>query len=185
MVGAARIFTADAVAGMSKAEAVRVMQRYESSLANSSHQVVPAQPDDIASRSYGVDGPDASTSAAGVAGGASAGGVSGAMPWSRLVGGVGGGGGSPAPGGLVGSVPVPEAGVLAAERAALSELAAGRPGGPSGFFPPMGARGAQDERERRHRTRLPNVDNGLFRLDQRSSTPVIGAETDGEYDGGL
>ena len=125
LVGGARIFTADAVAGVSKAEAVRVMQRYESSLRNSSHQVVPAQPDATKSRTYEVDGPDGTTTAAGVSAG----------------GGVAGGGGAPVacpgpgwsagaharPGrGPTGVGPGPVQSVLAAESAALSDAAARR-----------------------------------------------------------
>jgi hypothetical protein len=68
LVGGARLFTADAVAGASKAEAVRVMRRYESSLRDSGHQVVPAQPEATRSRTYEVAG------------------ITGGVPWSQLVG---------------------------------------------------------------------------------------------------
>jgi hypothetical protein len=65
LVGGARLFTADAVAAASKAEAVRVMRRYESSLRDSGHQVVPDGP---RSRTYEVAG------------------STGGVPWSQLVG---------------------------------------------------------------------------------------------------
>ena len=188
LVGGARIFTADAVAGMSKAEAVRVMQRYESSLHNSSRQVVPARPDATTSRTYAVDGSEravdggATTSAASLsAGGLSSGGsTGGGVPWSRLVGGA-----TPGPGGLVGGGPPPVQGVLAAQNAALSE-AAKRAMGPGGFFAPASAaRQGDAEHDKRHETRLPNVDNGLFALDERTSAPVIGGVTERENDIGL
>ncbi|GAB1515248.1 WXG100 family type VII secretion target [Actinophytocola sp. KF-1] len=188
LVGGARIFTADAVAGASKAEAVRVMQQYESSLHNSSRQVVPTRPGATTSRQYAVDGKKgaaqdggATTSAASLsAGGLSAGGGTGGVPWSRLVGGA-----TPGPGGLVGGGPPPVQGVLAAESAALSE-AAKRAMGPGGFFAPASAaRPGDEEHDKRHETRLPNVDNGLFAVDERTSAPVIGAVTERENDIGF
>ncbi|HEV7652639.1 MAG TPA: hypothetical protein VGP26_31175 [Actinophytocola sp.] len=177
LVGGARVFTADAVSGAAKAEAVRVMQRYEASLRNSSHQVVPSQPDATTSRNYKVDGPEGTTSAAAVSGGLPLGGTGGA-PWSRLVGGA-----QPGPGGLTGAGPGAVPSVLAAESAALSDAAAKRAMGAGGYMSPMAALGhGADDEERRHRRNLPNVDNGLFKLDQRSSAPVIGGVTDREHD---
>ncbi len=188
LVGGARIFTADAVAGMSKAEAVRVMQTYESSLHNSSRQVVPARPGATTSRTYAVDGKKgakdggaATTAASLSAGGLSGGGSSGGVPWSRLVGGA-----TPGPGGVVAGGPPPLQGILAAESAALSE-AAKRAMGPGGFFAPASAAARQgdEEHDKRHESRLPNVDNGLFALDERTSAPVIGAVTERENDIGF
>lgn len=179
-VGGARLFTADAVAGMSKAEAVRVMQRYEASLHNSSHQVVPGQAGAARPRTYDVDGLEGTTSAAGLSGGAPSvgGGAGSGVPWARLV------GGAP-PGGLVGIGPGAQS-VLAAEGAALSNLAANRGMGTGGFLGPgMAGRAGEDEQEQRHRSRLPTVDSGIFALDQRASSPVIGDVTDREHDGGL
>lgn len=182
IVGGARIFTADAVAGASKAEAVRVMQRYEASLQNSGHQVVPAQADATRPRTYRADGLEgATTSAAAVGGGGLSVGrgvAGGGLPWSRLVGG--------APlgrGGAVGAAPGPVQSVLAAERALLADLAAKRAAGAGGFYPPMAARPADDEQDQRHRSRLPNVDNRLFALDEKASDAVIGG-TDKEHDVG-
>lgn len=188
LVGGARVFTADAVAGVAKAEAVRVMQRYESSLRNSADQVVPARPDTTTPRSYEVDGlpgadgtttGGATTSAAGVLGGAAtAGRGAGGESWSRLVGGPG-----PGAGRLVGAGPLQS--VLAAESAALSNAAAARAMGPAGFLPPAGAARPAEDEDKPHRTRLPNVDSGIFAVDERTSTPVIGGVTDGEHDGGF
>jgi hypothetical protein len=182
LVGGARIFTADAVAGAAKAEAVRVMQRYESSLHNSSNQVVPSRPGATRSRTFGVDG--ATTTAAAVSGGGSllgGGGASGGAPWSRLTGGA-----QPGPGGLSGAGPGPVQSVLAAENTALSGAAAQRAMGAGGYMSPMAAvgHGAEDD-EKRHRSSLPNVDKGLFAVDQRSSAPVIGDVTDREHNVGF
>jgi hypothetical protein len=182
LIGGARLFTGDAVAGVSKAEAVRVMQTYESSLRNSGNQVVPARPDATTSRTYGVDVTDglqaALTSAAGVSGGGPSAG--GGVPWSRLV-----GGHSPGPGGMVGAAPGPVQSVLAAENAALSNAAARRAMGTGGMFAPgMAPRSAEDE-DKAHRNRLPNVDSDIFAPDQLASGPVIGATTDREQDFGV
>jgi hypothetical protein len=160
LVGGARIFTADATAGVSKAQAVQVMQRYETSLRDSGNHVVPGT--DGTSRNYDVDGP---TSAASASGGL---GATGGVPWNRLVG---------QPGGLVGAGPVQS--VLAAESATLSELAARRGMPPGGFLPPTAGRPGEEE-DKEHPNRLPSVNNGLFKLDERASDPVIGDLTDRE-----
>lgn len=68
-VGSAALFTGDATANAAKAEAVRVMRRYEATLRNSGDQVMP---------SAGVVGSFGRTSAVGR-------GVTG-IPWSELVG---------------------------------------------------------------------------------------------------
>lgn len=182
VVGGARLFTADAVAGVAKAEAVRVMRRYESSLRDSSHLVVPARPDATRSRTYEVDGLAGTTTTAaaagggGVAGGGSSGGRG--VPWARLVGGP-----SPGPGGLVGAAPGAVRSVLAAESAALS---AGRAAGAGGLWgSPMAQRHPEDEQDKTHNNRLPHTDSGIFALDERTSSPVIGGVTDRERDGEL
>jgi hypothetical protein len=182
LVGGARLFTADAVAGMSKAEAVRVMQQYESSLAASANQVVPTQTNP-APRSYDVDGIGTTTAAAATGGGAFGGGSSGGgggVPWSRLV----GGGGVPGAGGSVGAGPVPGMGLPVVPGAAGADAAARRGMGPAGFFPPMGQRSGEDE-EKTRRSTLPTVDNGIFAVTERTSHPVIGGVTDEERDIGL
>lgn len=186
LVGGARIFTADAVAGASKAEAVRVMQQYEASLAASADQVTPTQPDATTPRTYDVDGlAGMTTTAAAASGGGPAGGGGGGVPWSRLVGGGGGVPGPGGPGGLVGAGPVSGPGPLAAPGAAGGAVPARRGMAPGGYFPPpAGARGGQDE-EKSHRGRLPTVDNGIFAVDERTSHPVIGGLVDEEYDDGL
>lgn len=181
VVGGARIFTADAVAGVSKAEAVRVMRRYESSLSNSSHQVVPSQPDATTSRTYEVDGQGTTAASAAGASGGGSGRGGGGVPWSRLTGGA-----TPSPGGHVGAGPGGVQSVLAAQNAALSDAAAKRAMGPGGgFMPAMAPRNGDDDHERSRNSRLPTVDNGIFAVDQRASHPVIGGTTDGEHDVGF
>ncbi len=179
LVGGARIFTADAVAGMSKAEAVQVMRHYEASLHNSSRQVVPTRADTTA-RSYEVDGLGSTSAASAAGGGSSAGGGGGGgVPWSRLVGGA-----TPGPGRSVGIGAGPGQGLLAAQSAMVSD-AARRGAGPGGFFAPgAGARPTEDQ-DKAHQSRLPSVDSGIFALDQRTSSPVIGDLTDREHDVGL
>jgi hypothetical protein len=160
---------------------VRVMQRYEGSLQSSGSQVVPGQADATTPREFQVDGPGATSAAAATGGGPlSGGGGAGGVPWSQLV------GGAPGPGGQVGvgPGPGPVQSVLSAERAALSAAAAQRAMGAGGFFPGMAGHTPQDE-DRPHRTRLPNVNHGLFALDERASAPVIGDVTDREHDVGL
>jgi hypothetical protein len=180
LVGGARIFTADAVAGLSKAEAVQVMQRYETSLRDSSHQVVPARPGTTTSRTYDVDGAAATSAAGATSGGlSSGGGRGGGAPWSRLVGGT-----PPGPGGFAGAGPEPVRSVLAAESAALSRAAAGRATGP-GFFGPGMAQRPEGDEDKKHHSRLPNVDSGIFAVDERSSAAVIGDLTNREHTSGL
>lgn len=183
-VGGARLFTGDAAAGAAKAQAVRVMQRYETSLRNSGNQVVPAPADATRSDAYQVDGqagattgPDTTTSAAGFAGGPAGGRGAAGVPWARLAG--------AAP---LGSGPVSGAGpvssVLAAEDAMQSELAAQRAMSPAGFVPPMAARPGQGGDDRPHRSHMPNVDSRFFMSDERVTVPVIGENTDQERDVG-
>jgi hypothetical protein len=185
IIGGARIFTGDAVAGAQKAEAVRVMQTYEESLRTASHQVVPPQPGDTDSRSYDVDGPESVTSPSAVGGGglAGGGGGGGGAPWSRLVG--GGGASAPGAGALTGAGPAPLQSVLTAEEAALSSAAAQRAGGMGGMYPPMMRTGTEGDSDKRRANRLPNVEDGIFSVDERTSSSVIGELTDRERNIGL
>ncbi|GAB3429090.1 WXG100 family type VII secretion target [Actinophytocola sediminis] len=189
LVGGMRVFTADAVAGASKADAVRAMRRYESSLASSANQVVPAGADATTARTYETGGgPGSSTSPAAVTGGGPAGGPGGGggVPWSRLVGGSpgGGGGGAPGPGGLFGSAPGPVGRVLAAESAVRSDAVRRGLGG--GFMgPAMAPMRGEEDKDKPHQTRLPTVDSGIFAVGERGSAAVIGAATDRENGVGL
>jgi hypothetical protein len=49
----------------------------------------------------------------------------------------------------------------------------------------MAPRHADEEQDKPYRSNLPNVDSGLFTVDQRTSAPVIGGVTDREHDFGL
>ncbi|HYS41334.1 MAG TPA: hypothetical protein VEO01_37440 [Pseudonocardiaceae bacterium] len=182
-VGATRLFTGDATAGAAKADAVRVMQRYETSLSNSGHQVVPAQADANKSRTFQVDGATTSLSAFSGGGSSVGRGVAGGVPWAQLVGGAPLGAGG-AVGGGVGPGPVQS--VLAAEQAVQSELAAERAMGAGGFYPPMmGARRGNGDEDRPHSNSLPNMnDKGFFTPDERPTVPVIGDDTDRGHDVG-
>lgn len=178
-VGAARLFTFDATAGAAKAEAVRVMQRYEASLSNSGHQVAPAQAGATTSRTYQVDGQTgattspqgATTSVAGFSGGGP--GAAGGVPWAQLVGGA-----QPGSGGPGGISPGPVQSLLATEDAVQAALAAERATGTGGFYPPMGARAANRDEDRPHRNRMPNPNSGFFTPDERATVRVIGDDTD-------
>jgi hypothetical protein len=80
-VGSGGLFAGDATACAAKAEAVRVMRRYEASLRSSAHQVVPPQ-------AAAASSPGETTSVAGFSdGGPAAGRGATGVPWSRLVGG--------------------------------------------------------------------------------------------------
>lgn len=187
-IGATRLFTGDATAGMAKAEAVRVMQRYEASLRNSGNQVVPAQAGATQSRTFQVDGatgpatgPALATSTSGFAGGGLSVGRGGAggVLWAQLTGGA-----SPGPGGTSGVAPGPVGSVLASEDAVQSELAAERAAGTGEMFPPFMGRTANRDQDREHNNHLPNPDTGFFAPDERPTVAVIGEITDREHDGG-
>jgi hypothetical protein len=58
--------------------------------------------------------------------------------------------------------------------------------GPGGLWAPAAApRSSDDEHDKSYSSRLPNVDSGIFTVDERTSTPVIGGVTDREHDVGL
>lgn len=178
LVGGTRLFTADAVAGAAKAEAVRVMQRYEAALLQSSQQVVPAQPGATTSRTYRVDGVGGADGAPTTAATAAGGSATGGTPWSRLV-----GGGQPGPGGLVGSGPVGGQHVAPVPGGVVPGAAAARGMGPGGYFGPgMAPRAGDEEHDKAHRNALPNVDSGIFATDQRTSNPVIGMDREPDDD---
>lgn len=175
-VGGASMFQTNAFATGTKAEAVRVMQTYESGLQQSGHKIAPGPPGATEARAYRVDGLEgAGTSAAGFPGSGPLGGTPGGVPWSRLV-----GGGSLGHGVTAGIGQGALNPALIAERGVLSDLAARRPMGTAGgFFPGSAAQGAGD-RDDDHHNRLPAGDHRLFTLDERACTPVIGASTDRE-----
>ncbi|MFJ6673799.1 hypothetical protein ACIQMJ_22050 [Actinosynnema sp. NPDC091369] len=165
-----------------KAEAVRAMQTYESSLTGGGKLLDGAR-DAIppASRTTRVVGP--------AAGGVPTGPTTG-VPWTRLLAG-GGSGVRPAPGGPAPSTghgvplaPGPRAGVLPGAPGVL-----GVPGGPPAGDA-SGARGAaqaamatpvgghaDDGDDEPHENRMPTVDHGLFKVDDQGSPAVIGELT--------
>lgn len=169
-----------------KAQAVRAMQTYESSLTGSGRMIDEARgaipPAAQAGRTGGT--------MAGLSGGPSG----GAVPWARLVGnapvnafraGVG-----PVMGGGPGaSVSSPSAPLGAGPRVGTLPGVPGGPGGPAGqlaaqsaaaraaghggVMSPIGGQrgGADDER---HENQMPTIDHGLFKVDVPTTPAVIG-----------
>lgn len=159
--GAGSAFLANVAAAEQKAEAVHVMQRYETSLDGASHAVTPggAAP----ARSFGDDG--GTTSASGFAGSPRGAGGHGGASWKQLT-----GGGTALDPGLM-------AGVLdnlfGAAPAGKPAVPAARGANAAGMAP--GAAGRRDgEQDEEHRNRMPVVDHCLFDVDVRVSVPVIG-----------
>jgi hypothetical protein len=162
--GGASLFLANVAAAEKKAEAVHVMQNYESSLQHSSAAVTPARPGAVKAETYGVD--NQGTTAAGYVGGGAA--TGSGLPWSRLV-----GAGSLNPqlsSGLLTGGALESA--LMARAGTMSQLAAARAAGAGGMFPGAGAR-KQSEEDEVHQNRMPVFEQPLFDAD-KVSTPVIG-----------
>ncbi|MEV0698968.1 hypothetical protein AB0I53_13765 [Saccharopolyspora sp. NPDC050389] len=153
--GGGSLFLANVAAAEKKAQAVHVMQRYETSLLNSSKTVAPAG----TTEAMGFETP-AATSAAGFGGGAGAAG--GGTPWGKLV------DAGPLEAGLRGGA---MGGALMAGSGSMAGLAGRGAGG--GMVPP-GARRGEEEEEQVHENRMPTVDQKLFADDRPASAPVIG-----------
>ncbi|WP_367128441.1 hypothetical protein [Saccharothrix sp. HUAS TT1] len=180
-----------ASADQQKAEAVRAMRAYESSLAGSGRlidqargAIPPAAPVSRANVPAAVPGTPNRTAGGSVTG------SRGGVPWARLL----GGGGS-----AVGPTPV-GAGAQAGHAAQLApgmragvllgaagpfgtsfgpgaaDPAATRGAGQAAVAPPVGGRpgGGDDEQ---HENRMPTVDHGLFTVDDPVSPAVIGETT--------
>jgi hypothetical protein len=166
--GGASFFLASVAAAEQKAEAVHVMQRYESSLRNSSHAIASANAGAGAAGSAASAGQTTASGYAGVGVGTGLGAgssVGSGASWNQLAG-----------SGSLGSGPSTGSGLL--DKALM-----GRPGAMSaltraansgGMMPGSGARGNGDEDEK-HTNRLPTVDHKLFAVDVKASSPVIGA----------
>ncbi len=171
-------------ADQQKAQAVRAMQAYESSLNGSSKLIDDA-------RGAVPQAAPPPTRAAATAGG---------VPWQRLVGGGGGGRGAAAAMRSMGPVIGAPAGTLSNTAGQLTPggragVMFGITGGPAvvsgpfgtdtstrnvaqnGMMPPPGG-GARGEDEQPHENQMPTLDHGLFDLDERAAPPVIG-ETSG------
>lgn len=170
-IGGTSMFDADVFDMGGKAEAVRVMQRYESSLQQSGHRIAPTPPGGTEARRYQVDGIEGAGTTPAALPGSGFQGTPGGVPWSRLVGGGTLGLGVTAGIGQGSALTT----TLAAERTALSDLAAARRPMTGGFFPATGAQGGR-EGDDDHHNRLPAGDHRLFTLDERSCTAVIGAQ---------
>ncbi|AXB42798.1 WXG100 family type VII secretion target [Amycolatopsis albispora] len=164
--GGASYFLASAGAAEQKAQAVHVMQRYESSLRDSSQKVTPAG----AASTGGMNGATTAAGyagAGGLAGGAVAG--SGGLPWNRLVGSGPLDAGTSSGGGVLGRG--------LSGRGAMSGVMGTRGAGANGMLPgAAGARGqgADGDDDEVHVNRLPTIDQKLFHVEEKTSSPVIG-----------
>lgn len=174
--GSASFYAGSAMEDQQKAQAVRTMQTYESSLTSSSQMLGTAREAVPAAAPL----PAAATSPAQS--------VAAGVPWQRLVGSapVGGGlrtgagvgmvAGGPGvaailgPGARVGGMPLlTGTGLQAAQ---LAEAAAARASG-TGMVPPVGQRGVSADDEQ-HENQLPTLDHGLFDVEVPTAAPVIG-----------
>ncbi|MBB4688366.1 WXG100 family type VII secretion target [Amycolatopsis jiangsuensis] len=161
--GGASLFLANVAAAERKAEAVHVMERYETSLHDSSHAIDPA------AGGSAVSGADDATTAAGYAGPTGGGLSGGGAPWSALT--------TAAPVGSGLSAGLRSAlgmeGALLARNAAMAEMAAARAASGNGMMP--GSRGgAREEEEEVHQNKMPVLDQPLLAPDELTSRPVIG-----------
>jgi hypothetical protein len=165
--GGASLFLASVAAAEQKAQAVHVMQTYETSLGNSSTAVAGATG---TGGGAGLGSTTLSSYVGPVAGG---GGAGGGMPWNRLV------GGSPLTTGINAGSDASGVGLISpgsAGRFGMSpeEFAGESAAGPEGVAPGVG-RGGRRQEDREHDTQLPTVDQKLFDFDVRATPPVIGA----------
>lgn len=173
-----------------KADAVRAMQTYESSLVGGSKLIDGARGAIPSASHTGATGP----SAGGVPGGLTTGPRDGGVPWTRLLGGGGAGravgagvgsavgGSAPSTGQGVQLGPGGRVGVVAGGPGAfglpVGPLAgdAARGTTPAAMAAPIGSRanGADDEP---HENRMPSVNHGLFKVDAPAGPAVIGETT--------
>lgn len=175
--GAASLFPGDAVAAQRKAEAVRVMQTYESNLRDSSHAVPGTVADTAGIGSAGNLTTTTSSFAGGVGAAGGIGGLGGlggngvGVPWQRLVGANPGGAalGSGAMSGALNDAALARAGLLAADEASLEMTNSG------GMYPPVGRWGRGDEDEE-HEDRMPHPVQDHFSIEGGSVVPVIGGK---------
>ena len=170
--GASMYFGAGSMMG-GKAQAVQVMQDYETGLLGSG-RLIPDRQGDTDAASYRVDGlRNASTSAASFGGGGGVGGPgagagSGGVAWHDLV-----GGDRLGPRGTTG-FGTGIANQAAMTEGAFAESAAAQRGTLGGFAPAGGARPGGGGDKDRTSVKLPTVDNQLFAGDETPSLPVIG-----------
>ncbi|HEY4019245.1 MAG TPA: hypothetical protein VGM75_11195 [Pseudonocardiaceae bacterium] len=160
--GGASLFLASVAAAEQKAQAVHVMQTYETGLTHSSTAVAAA----TGSAAAG----SGSTSVSGYVG-PSTGGVGGGVPWNRLV------GASPLStavnaGRDVSGIGMLGSGLTGQYAASAEELAGESALGQEGMAPGMGRTGRREE-DREHDSALPTVDQKLFDVGGRATPSVI------------
>ncbi|PSL57757.1 hypothetical protein B0I31_102736 [Saccharothrix carnea] len=180
-----------ATADQQKAEAIRAMQAYESSLVGGSKLIDGARGAiPPASQTTRVVGP----AAGGVPGGPTAGGHGG-VPWTRLLGGGAGrgsgmglapvlGGSAPsaghgvqlAPGQRVGVLPG-AAGVLGMPGAPLTGDSSSARGTAQAAVAAAPVGGRPNSDDERHENRMPTIDHGLFTVEEPATPAVIGQTT--------
>jgi uncharacterized protein YukE len=167
--GAASLFLGDAAAAQRKAEAVRVMQTYESNLRDSAN----AMP---VTSGIGSAGGLATTTSAFDGGIGAAGGIGGlggsgvGVPWQRLVGANPGGAalGSGAMSGALNDAALARAGLLAADEASLGMT------NPGGMYPPYAGRRGRSGEDEEHVDGMPHPVQDHFSIEGGSVVPVIG-----------
>ncbi|GGN08636.1 hypothetical protein GCM10011609_55400 [Lentzea pudingi] len=172
-----------ASADQQKAQAVRAMQTYESSL-NGSGRII----DDARGAVPQAAAPRGATSQAAVAPRATSATVktpsSGGVPWQRLV-----SGGSTSTRGPVASTTAPvsqqltpgmRAGVMFGQHGAItatgSLTAEGRPSAQNNAMGAPPASGARKDEDQEHENQMPTLDHDLFAVTERVSPAVIGEE---------
>lgn len=166
-------------ADQQKAQAVRAMQTYESSLNGSSRLI------DDARGAVPQAGPQPTSAATpagtGTAAPTRAGRASTGVPWQRLVGGAAArtpAFAAPAANPAPQLTPGMRAGVMfgptggPAAMAGLGADTSARTAAQNGVMPPPG--GAARSEDQRHENQMPTLDHGLFELDERACPPVIG-----------
>ncbi len=178
-------------ADQQKAQAVRAMQTYESSLNGGSRLIDDAR-GAVPQATTTATAPTPTTATTAPVPPRASQKPAAGVPWQRLTGGGGGGGGAVRAG--VASAPVP---AVASGPAQLSPgmragVVLGVTGGPTTFASPAGdtaargaaqngamappAAGARGDDEQEHQNQMPTLDHGLFELDERACPPVIGVE---------
>lgn len=172
--GGASFYVGGDMTDQQKAQAVRAMQTYESSLADGSQRLGQARGSIPAAATTQVAGAQAAPAPGNVG-----------VGWQRLVGsgyggglgggGLGGGQGAPTgPGVRFGVLPgVAGSGVPAGQ---LAEAAA-RAAGHGGMAPPVGGQRGVGAEEQRHENQLPTIDHGLFKVDTPTAVAVIDQAT--------
>ncbi|HEY2057281.1 WXG100 family type VII secretion target [Amycolatopsis sp. NBC_01480] len=161
--GGASLFLSSVQASEKKAEAVHVMERYETGLHSSSRAITPGGGTTV--DSYGADD---STSASSYIG-STAGSTTGGMPWPQSS------ASSLDPNltaGLRSGLEMET--TMLARNAAMAEMAAARAASGSGMLPPGGRPNGSEEEEQEHQNKMPVLDQALLAPEELTSSPVIG-----------